>query len=233
LQKLSQAPSSLPTFITPDQPLASLAQPYLVALLRGERQVASRLILEAVAGGVAIKDIYLYVFQRSQREIGRLWQMNQVGVGQEHYCTAATQLIMSQLYPYIFATERNGLTLVATCVSGELHEIGMRIIADFFEMAGWDTFYLGANTPAASIVQTLVERKADMLGISATMTFNITALVELISLVRASEACRQVKILVGGYPFNVEPTLWQQVGADAYVSDASAAISTANSLTLG
>ena len=31
----------------------------------------------------------------------------------------------------------------------------------------------------------------------------------------AAAACRNVKILVGGYPFNVAPTLWQAVGADA------------------
>jgi methanogenic corrinoid protein MtbC1 len=230
VHRLSQAPATQPPFITPDQPLASLAQQYLAALLRGERQEASRLILGAVADNVAIKDIYLYVFQRAQREIGRLWHMNQIGVGQEHYCTAATQLIMSQLYPYIFAAERIGRTLVATGVSGELHEIGMRIIADFFEMAGWDTFYLGTNTPAASIVQTIVDRKADILGISVTITFNITALVELIRMVRACETCRHVKILVGGYPFNVEPNLWQQVEADAYAADASVAIGVANRL---
>ena len=27
-------------------------------------------------------------------------------VAQEHYCTASTQLIMSQLYPYIFRSDR-------------------------------------------------------------------------------------------------------------------------------
>ena len=63
-------------------------------------------------------------------------------MAQEHYCTAATQLIMSQLYPYIFTTGKNGRVLVGTCVSGDLHEIGVRMVSDFFEMEGWDTFYL-------------------------------------------------------------------------------------------
>jgi methylmalonyl-CoA mutase cobalamin-binding domain/chain len=212
LRQLAQAPSALPTCISQDAPWADLATEYLKALLRGERHVASRLILEAVDRGVPIKDLYLHVFQRSQHEIGRLWQMNQISVAREHYCTAATQWIMSQLYPHIFATERIGRRLVATCVGGELHEIGLRMVADFFEMAGWDTYYLGANTPTESVVRAVAEREADVLGVSATLTFHVSAVADLIANVRASEA-GDVKILAGGYPFNIAPDLWRQVGA--------------------
>ena len=35
----------------------------------------------------------------------------------KHYCTAATQLIMSQLYPYIFSGEKTAGAFVATCVA--------------------------------------------------------------------------------------------------------------------
>jgi methanogenic corrinoid protein MtbC1 len=227
LRQLPQTPSVLPTFIRQDAPWADLATGYLNALLRGERHVASRLILDAVDQGVSIKDIYLYVFQPSQHEIGRLWQLNRVSVAQEHYCTAATQLIMSQLYPHIFATERIGRRLVTTCVGDELHEIGIRMVADFFEMEGWDTYYLGANTPMESIVRTITERDADILGVSATITFPVSAVADLIANVRASEAA---KILVGGYPFNVALDLWRKVGADGCAHDAQEAVELANRL---
>jgi methanogenic corrinoid protein MtbC1 len=230
LSHLPQLPSDVPTLFDEAAPHAELAKQFLALLLQGERHAASRLVLDAVESGVRVRDIYLHVFQRSQQEIGRLWQMNQVSVAQEHFCTAATQLIMSQLYPYIFRTDKKGCTLVATSISGELHEIGIRIVADFLEMEGWDTYYLGANVPAPSILQSLQERNAQVLAISATMTFHVGAVESLISAVRASEAVREVKILVGGYPFNVEPNLWQSVGADAYAVDASGAIAAANQL---
>jgi MerR family transcriptional regulator, light-induced transcriptional regulator len=212
------------------QPLGLLASQYLKALLRAERQPAHQLILEAVAAGTSVKDIYLHVFQRTQHEIGRLWQLNQITVAQEHYCTAATQLIMSQLYPHIFSTERNNRRLVTTCVSDELHEIGLRIVSDFFEMEGWDTFYLGANTPTRSIIQMIADHQPDLLAISATMTFHVQRVAELIAAVRSSEAGRKLKIMVGGYPFNIEPDLWRQVGADASAPDALAAVAIANQL---
>ncbi len=213
--------------------LTPLAQQYFEALRRGERRRASQLIMDAVAGGTPVKDIYLNVFQAVQHEIGRLWQINQLSVAQEHYCTAATQLIMSQLYPHIFAAEKNGSTLVATCVAGDLHELGVRMVSDFFEMEGWDTFYLGANTPHASVISTLVERRANVLGISATMPFHLEAVRELIQTVRQSPPCAEVKILVGGHPFNRKPELWREFGADGWAVDAQQAIALANRLVAG
>jgi len=105
-------------------------------------------------------------------------------------------------------------------------------VADFFEMEGWDTFYLGANTPTSGILQTLAEREADLLGISTTMTFHVQAVAELIAAVKSSEAARNIKILVGGYPFNIDPSLWQQVKADGYAPDAAEALAMANEVIL-
>ncbi len=230
LERLRDAPAVPPLFVNGNLPLGGLAKDYLDALLGGERQIASRLILDAVARGVVVKDIYLHVFQRVQYEIGRLWQINRISVAQEHFCTAATQLIMSQLYPHIFRTERAHRCMVATCVGGELHEIGVRMVADFFEMAGWDTYYLGANTPTGGILRTLDERRAQVLCISATITFHVSDVADLIAQVRASDVGKRVKILVGGYPFNISETLWQSIHADGYGRDAQHAIAVANEL---
>jgi methanogenic corrinoid protein MtbC1 len=233
IRQFPQLPSVLPSFIKKDAPLYELARGYMDALLKGERHTASQLISRSVEDGVNIKDIYLYVFQNSLREIGRLWQTNRISVAQEHYFTAATQLIISQLYPYIFSTDKNGYRLVATCVGEELHEVGVRMVTDFFEMEGWDTYYLGANTPKESILQTIKEQKFDILGISATMTFHIGTVRDLISHVRNTEAGKRLKIMVGGYPFNVAPNLWKQIGADSYARDAEEALLIAKNLING
>ena len=230
LRHLSQTPSEPPSFIVEDQPLAGLAREYLTALIEEERQAASKLIQEAVNQGVQVKDIYLQVFQPCLREIGRLWQMNRLSVAQEHYCAAATQWIMAQFFPYIFATPKIGRRFIAACVAGELHELGIRMVADFFAMEGWDTYYVGANTPTESILQTIKERGADILGISATMTFHVSRVAELIKRVGDATSDREIKIMVGGYPFNIAPQLFEHVGADGYASDAQEALQLAQRL---
>ncbi|CAH2602047.1 B12-binding domain-containing protein [Rhodovastum atsumiense] len=213
--------------------LASLASLYLGALLRGDRQFASRLVLQAVDAGTSVRDVYLHVFQPAQYEVGRLWQLNQVSVAEEHYATAATQLIMSQLYPQVFAAGRIGRTVVTACVRGDLHELGVRMVADFFEMEGWDSYYTGASTPVRDVVRTVKERHADLLAVSATITQNVPEVERLIDLVRAEPACAGVKILVGGFPFNRNPELWRRVGADGSGSDAEAAVATGRALVSG
>lgn len=222
LVKLKFAPVTLPSYIQGDQPIDLLARQYLETLLRADRRTASDLITNAVRQGLNVREIYTGVFQRTQREIGRLWQTNQISVAQEHFCTAATQMIMSQLYPYIFNGKRKDRGIVVTCVGGELHEIGARMVADFFEMDGWDSYFLGANTPPNSVIQTVAERSADVLAISATMTFNVNKVSEIIRLLRADSSAR-VRVMVGGYPFNLSPDLWQSVGADGYAHDAETA----------
>ena len=199
-----------------------LARDYLAALLRGERHIAGELVTAAIDGGVFIKDIYLLVFQRVQHEVGRLWQANRIGVAQEHYCTACTQSIMSQMYPRIFSSKRNGRRLVSTCVGGDLHEIGVRIVTDFFEMEGWDTFYLGANTPIPGTLQQVAARLPHVLAISATLPVHLQAVADLIAATRAT--AKPPFILVGGAPFNALPGLWKDVGADGSAHDAAGAL---------
>ena len=227
---LQEAPSSLDSFLIGQDALAELARSYLQAVLNAERNEAIRLILEAVRSGIAVQDIYTRVFQPCQHEIGRLWQLRQITVAQEHYCTAATQLAMAQLYPFIFSQARKGRRLVATSVSGELHEMGLRIVTDLFEVDGWDTMYLGANVPVQSVVQAIEQYRPELLLISATMTFHLSAAEQLISLVRSSDAGRDVKIMVGGYPCNIDPELWSRVGADGYAGDAPQALVEADRL---
>jgi methanogenic corrinoid protein MtbC1 len=230
LRDLPAMPSVTDSFLTPGAPHAELAQRYLELLLTGDRQSASTLILDAVDRGVSVRDVYLHVFQRSQHEVGRRWQMNELTVAEEHFCTAATQLIMAQLYPRIFATPRIGRRLVAACVGGDLHEIGMRMVADFFEMAGWDTYYLGANTPLEGIVESVEHRRADALAISATMSYHVPAVAEVVRAVRDRVAPPGPRILVGGYPFRVDAELWRSVGADGFAADAAGAVPLANRL---
>jgi methanogenic corrinoid protein MtbC1 len=104
------------------------------------------------------------------------------------------------------------------------------MVSDFFEMDGWDTFYLGADVPLPSIIQTLVERKADVIAISATIAYHTRRVGDVIRAIRADELTRDVKVLVGGYPFNRAPDLWRQVGADACAPNAEEAIAIATRL---
>lgn len=227
---LPAAPTTIDSFLRDDNPHGALAREYLSTLLRGDRRAAGFLIGDAISSGAGIDDIYLHVFQPCQWELGRLWQMNQISVADEHYCTAATQLIMSQLYGYIFSTPRGEYGLVSTCVGDEMHELGARMVSDLFELNGWDTHYLGANVPASGVVDALEKYSPDVLAVSATLVSHLTQVRELIEHVRDSRPGAQLKILVGGRPFQLVQGLWRRMGADATGTDALEALRAARSL---
>jgi methanogenic corrinoid protein MtbC1 len=218
------------TFLDEDDPLFDEAREYLDLLLAGKRKEASQLIQVLVNDGTAIKDIYEHIFQKTQYEVGALWQTNQITVAHEHYCTAATQLIMSQLYPKIFAMEKSEKRLVACSVSNELHEIGIRMVTDFFEMEGWDTHYLGANMPDSHLIKSVKEKNTDVLALSVTLPLHISRTKNLIERVRKEKELENLKIMVGGYPFKMVPDLWKKIGADASAGSAHEAIEIANKL---
>jgi MerR family transcriptional regulator, light-induced transcriptional regulator len=222
--------NEIPSFIDPDSETGKIARKYIDALLKGDRHTASKVVMDAVNNNVPVKSIYLDVFQNSQYEVGRLWLSNQISVATEHFCSAATQSIMAQLYPHIFSTNRVSQTLVAACVGGELHEIGIRMVTDFFEMEGWDTYYLGANSPASGILKAVEENEANVVGLSAAMPYHRSLLRETIQQIRNSSTGKNVKILIGGNALNHDKDKWGDFGADGYAPNAEKAVEVASQL---
>lgn len=210
-----------------DRRHSELAREMLAALLRADRHAAIDLILQAADDGTPIEELYLDVFQPCLYEVGWLWQTGRATVAQEHFVSAGVQLAMAQLYPRLFATPRVGRSIVVASVGGELHEIGGRMVADIFELHGWDTRFTGANTASSDIARLVVDVGADAAAISATLPTHLPMVIEVVAAIRAAGS---VPILVGGRPFNQVPDLWQVVAADATATDAVAAVSTASSL---
>jgi methanogenic corrinoid protein MtbC1 len=210
----------------------SLAERYVERLLAFDRNGALSLISRALEHGTPIRELYLQVIQSAQHEIGRLWQLNLIPVAHEHYCTAVSQLALAQLYPRMMHGP-GGPRVVATCVSEELHELGARMVADFFELDGWDTTYVGANAPAHDLPGLLRERRASLLAISATMSSHVHAVLATIQQVRSAPDLRHLKILVGGRPFMVEGSLWRRLGADGCAADAQEAVAVGRRLLTG
>ncbi|HEY0141968.1 MAG TPA: cobalamin-dependent protein [Thermoanaerobaculia bacterium] len=222
--ELPSMPVDVPTFLDPRDPHWGLATEYLGDLLRGNRHDATKRILDALDAGVSARDVYRRVFEPVQQEIGRLWQLNRISVAQEHFCTAATQHVMTQLYSRIFTGGKHDRRVVAMSVGGEQHEVGIRIITDLLELEGWQTWYLGANVPPLAAVAMCVEHRADVLLVSATLPPHIAAASEVIRLFHAEPALAHARVIVGGRAFRMEPGLWRTIGADGYAANADECI---------
>jgi methanogenic corrinoid protein MtbC1 len=57
---------------------------------------------------------------------------------------------------------------VLACAPGELHELGLMMVAIALRRDGWKVLYLGADTPIESAVRLAQRESARVLAISAT-----------------------------------------------------------------
>ncbi|NJD07216.1 MAG: hypothetical protein FIA97_12080 [Methylococcaceae bacterium] len=227
LSQLDRVVSTSESHLTEVNPHRGLAEHFLHACLELKRHQAVALILDAVGNGVSVTEIYLEVITPVLYELGRLWHLNRISVGHEHYCTAIAQMVMAQLFPSIFEGNLKAGRLVSTCVAGELHEIGARMVSDLFELNGWDTVFLGADVPKDAVISTLIQHDAQVLAISVTLACNLGYVSELIEAVRTTPDCAGIRILVGGAAFNVDDNLWQRLGADGWAPEAQTAMALA------
>ena len=219
-----ESASTLPT----QTELAGLRSQYLQHLLEGKKQEAIALINKAVEQGTPLENIYLEVFQDAMYEVGNLWHQGKITVDKEHYCTAVTQNAMAQFYPKIFSTPRKGLTLIACCVGNELHEMGIRMLCDLFELNGWDCIYLGAAVPVESIKKSIEENKPQLIALSVTMPHFLDQCKELIDALRNDGHYQDYKIAVGGRIFQLAPDLYKKWGVDVSTQSALELIEWAN-----
>lgn len=214
----------------PDSAHREIVLEYLEAVLAGDRGRAESTVIAMLGKGASVPDIYEGILAPAQTRLGWMWRRGEITVADEHFGSATTQAIMGQLRLHFQRAKPNGRTIVATSTPGDLHEIGLRMVADLFEADGWSVFFLGANTPIADVVELLERRASDLLALSINTALTIRSAGELIDAVRGNPVTATTKVLVGGPPFRQVPQLWRDLGADGCARSAVEAVARGNEL---
>jgi methanogenic corrinoid protein MtbC1 len=77
--------------------------------------------------------------------------------------------------------------------------VGGKMVADIFELNGWDGHFLGANSPAEDMVRFIQEVKPDIVGLSLSILSNIGHLKHHIEVIRADFP--NLDLMIGGQAF--------------------------------
>jgi len=196
---------------------------FLKYLLRGDYKACLALAEEYFTVTNDVTTFYLQVMQPCLYEIGRLWEGGHVSVAQEHLATAIVSRVMLSGCALTVSDCYRGKAVIV-CAPNELHELGVRMVADLLEKDGWQVDFFGASLSVAELLQCLQSYPPQFVGISASMPFNIDSTKEAIAAIRQDVVLRNVKIMVGGPAFQHEDMSWRQMGADAYAIDGAAAV---------
>ncbi len=172
---------------------------YLKALLAGDRARCTVIAQGLLESGVDARDLYLNLFQRALYEVGSLWEEHKVSVAVEHLATAITERLLTLAHSRIFSGPRRNRSVLIACAPGEHHQLGGRMVADLFEMYGWQGDFLGANLPASDLVDMVTARKPDMVGLSVSLDCNLPAMLAAVDAITSAHP--ELPILVGGQAF--------------------------------
>jgi methanogenic corrinoid protein MtbC1 len=176
-----------------------VADNYFVNLLSGNRKEASKICHHFLEDGNSIKSLYELVMKPALYKVGLKWERNEITVASEHLATAITEGILNELYSQVIPDAYSGKKVVLACVEKEEHQVGIKMVADVFELNGWESYFLGTGFPTSELVKFMKEVQPKLLAISLSVYFNFKNLRNMIQVINAQFP--DLPILVGGQAF--------------------------------
>ena len=124
-------------------------------------------------------------------------------IWKEHVRTSIVRTIIECCYPYVMR-ERDaagkmdkGMAAVL-CPPEEWHDVGARMVADFFTLAGFKTTFVGVNTPRREIINALRYLRPDYIAVSITNYYNLVASREIVREMLQLRDVFPFKLVLGG-----------------------------------
>ena len=199
------------------------------AILVGKLEDAVKVTKIAVEEGVTPHEIINEYMIKAMEEIGSRFEAGKVFVPNLLMSARAMRGALDVLKPLMQGQVDSYIgKIVIGTVKGDLHDIGKNLVASMFEGCGLEVINLGVDVSSDKFISAALENKADIICMSALLTTTMNYMKEVVAAVEASELKGKVKIMVGGAPVN--DAFAKAIGADAYTSNANAAVVMAKKL---
>ena len=190
-------------------------------LQKGKAKIVCSLTETALAEGVAPKDI-LQSMMDAMAVIGEKFKNNEVFVPEVLISARAMNRGLNLLKPHLTQEDTGikGRVCIGT-VKGDLHDIGKNLVKLMLESKGLEVIDLGVDVAPETFVQTAIDQNCDIICCSALLTTTMSVMAEVVQKATEAGIRDKVKIMVGGAP--VDQRFCDQIGADAYTTDAASA----------
>jgi len=196
-------------------------------IMDGHHKDVEAKVQAALQAGVNPKTLLDEGMIAAMAEVGRLFEIGEYYVPEMLVSARAMQTGLAVLKPHL--KEANvkpaGRVAIGT-VKGDLHDIGKNLVGMMLEGAGFEIVDLGTDVTPEKFAE--AAKEVNLVALSALLTTTMPNMKLIIEAVRAVDAGRKVKVIIGGAP--VTEAYAQQIGADGYAPDASRAVAVAKSL---
>jgi corrinoid protein of di/trimethylamine methyltransferase len=205
--------------------MADLAKLY-DAILNGDQKTAVAVTQEALAEGCDPMELITKHMVPAMDEVGRRFECEEYFVPELLLSARAMKGSLELLRPLLAAcgAQPAGRVVIGT-VKGDLHDIGKNLVASMLEGGGFEVIDLGADVPPERFIEAVREKNARIVALSALLTVTMPAMRKTIDALKEAGIRDQIKVMVGGAP--VTPQFAEEIGADGYGENATAAVALA------
>ena len=131
--------------------------------------------------------------------LGELWECQAITVADEHLATSICQRVLVRLVEALSARRipQGSLPRVLLAgVEGQHHTLGLRMIADVLEGAGYEVLYLGGDVPVESLRSAVAQHRPAVTGLGFGIAADVSALAD--SLWAIHELSLETRVVLGG-----------------------------------
>jgi methanogenic corrinoid protein MtbC1 len=181
------------------------------ALASHDKATAVRTAVEAVsAEAVSIPVLYRDILSRILADTGEAWHRGDTAIWEEHLASATVRTVVEILYPGVLRAKAEaapaGKAVLLACPPEEGHDLGLRMVSDRFDMAGWTTYFLGPDTPVREIAAAARQLGVDAVVMSSSTHFHRLAVRHAVD--ELKKELPDTDVWVGGPAFVGAATGW-------------------------
>ncbi len=159
---------------------------------------------------ITITDLYENVLRKSMSHLTDVETDINHKIWKEHIQSGIVRSVIEMAYPYVLSnrSSKSIKRAAVICPDGEQHELGARMVSDYIRMMGFETFFVGRDTPRKELYDLINTLKLDLIAISVTNYYNISKAIQMVSFIESNFP--SIKLIVGGKGFEMNPHLFDE-----------------------
>lgn len=152
---------------------------------------------------ISIEDLYEDVLRKSLSFLTDNESDPTHKIWKEHIQSAIVRTIIEMAYPFVLKQRKLNLNKKAAivCPDGEQHELGARMVSDYLRLLGYETYFVGRDTPRLEFLDMIKTLDLDVVAISVTNYYNLSKALQTV--VDVKEHFPEVILVAGGRGLDV------------------------------
>ena len=182
--------------------------------------------------GYTTESLFLHLIAPAARFLGKEWELDRLDFSQVTIGLVRMQHLTHDLgYAFRGGPQHVGARrrIMLASAPGSQHILGLVMVSEFFRKERWEVV-VEISVTAQELLHAVANEWFEMIGLSVGIVEQLRTVPDLIADLRRASRNPEVKVLLGGPAFLLQPVQAEELGADAIALDAATGVKMAGHL---